>query len=186
MFLGCSLNFIHAYDCPERIPNAQSLAKEPSRTFGEQTNRFVCYPVICWLRWPCLPFMHRLEEAAVAKLCAAPTLRSPVYYRGCCCAVPSADTIPEHTMKGKRAMARLWLAHKSVLPVLFYSNLLSQKQITRSPICPTDKFMFFRNVLVTSEKWHYPPWCVFGGSDILDFFLKFLMGGQGEMWFYGL
>lgn len=81
MFLGCSLNFIHAYDCPERIPNAQSLAKEPSRTFGEQTNQFVCYPVICWLRWPCLPFMHRLEEAAVAKLCAAPTLRSPVYYR---------------------------------------------------------------------------------------------------------
>lgn len=56
----------------------------------------------------------------------------------------------------------------------------------------SQEFMFFRNVLVTSEKQqifvikHCPSWCVFGGSDIWEGFLKFLMGGQGEMWFYGL
>lgn len=45
-----------------------------------RTNKPVCNPVICGLRWPYLPFVHHLESA-VAKLCAAPTLRSPVYYR---------------------------------------------------------------------------------------------------------
>lgn len=151
-----------------------------------RTNKPVCYPVICWLRWPCLPFLHRLESA-VAKLCAAPTLRSPVYCRRLLlCSAFCGHHPRAHSEREKSHGKTLIGPHKSVLPVLFYSNFLSQKQITQSPICPTGKFMFFRNVLVTSEKQHCPPWCVFGGSDILDVFLKFLMGGQGEMWFYGL
>lgn len=184
MFLGCSLNFIHAYGCLERIPNAQSLAKEPSRSFGEQTNQFV---TLLFADLDDLVYLSCIAWSQLLLSCVQhPPSDLQFTAEGCSCAGPSADTTPELTVKGKRAMARLWLAHKSVLPVLFYSNFLSQKQITQSPICPTGKFMFFRNVLVTSEKQHYPPWCVFGGSDILDFFLKFLMGGQGEMWFYGL
>lgn len=114
MFLGCSLNFIHAYGCLERIPNAQSLAKEPSRSFGEQTNQFVTLLIA---DLDDLVYLSCIAWSQLLLSCVQhPASDLQFTAEGCSCAVPSADTTPELTVKGKRAMARLWLAHKSVLP----------------------------------------------------------------------
>lgn len=86
-FLGCSLNFINAYGYPE------SSAKEPSQTFGEQTNRFVFAGLST--------FHASLGVSCCSAVCSTHPQISSLLQTVALVPVPSSDTSQSTRWKGK-------------------------------------------------------------------------------------
>lgn len=141
VFLGCSLNFIHAYGCPE------SSAKEPSQTFGEQTNRFVT-PLFADLS----TFHASLGVSCCSAVCSTHPQISSLLQTVALVPVPSADTSQSTRWQGKSRGQTL--IDPQVCPSCAFLLKLPEPKAdhTVTHLPHRQEFMFFRNVLVTSEK----------------------------------
>lgn len=86
------------------------------------------------------------SQSAVAKLCAAPALRSPVYYRRLLLCSAFCRHHPRAHDEREKSHGKTLIGPQVCPPCAFLLN----HTVTHLP--HRQEFMFFRNVLVTSEK----------------------------------